>query len=88
MSENLGEEDLQVLSAKPVKNFRKGALVKVNKKLYENSLEANASDFSSINYIFDGPGEVILIKGDYAQVRWRLPAPDSWLRTDQLEDWS
>ncbi len=88
MSENFGEQELKVPSVKPVKNFRKGALVKVNKKAYENSLEAIASDISSTNYIFDGPGEVILINGDYAQVRWRLPAPDSWLRIDQLEDWS
>jgi len=35
-----------------------------------------------------GPGEVLVVKGDYAQLRWRRPVPDVWLRLDQLEAWS
>jgi hypothetical protein len=27
----------------------------------------------------------VALKGDYAQLRWRLPVPDVWLRLDQLE---
>jgi hypothetical protein len=27
------------------------------------------------------------VKGDYAQLRWRRPVPDVWLRLDQLEAW-
>tara|TARA_Y100001968_G_scaffold328120_1_gene374638 strand:- start:1046 stop:1288 length:243 start_codon:yes stop_codon:yes gene_type:complete len=72
---------------KPIKTFRKGSLVKVDKAKYENSLEAQASDLSSA-YIYQGPGEVLSVKGEYSQIRWRMPVPDVWLRTDYLEEWS
>tara|TARA_Y100001968_G_C19418378_1_gene750300 strand:- start:1180 stop:1416 length:237 start_codon:yes stop_codon:yes gene_type:complete len=73
---------------KPSKSFRKGALVKVVRSKYENSIEFLSSDEAPPNYIFDGPGELVVVKGDYAQIRWRLPVPDVWLRIDQLEEWS
>ena len=73
---------------KVAKSFRKGALVRVVQSKYENSLEAKASDVLPPSYIFEGPGEVLLIKGDYAQIRWRIPVPDVWLRIDQLEECS
>ena len=73
---------------KPSKAFRKGALVRVNRKSYEGSVEAKASDPSPPEYIFHGPGQLLAIKGDFGQIRWRMPAPDSWLRIDQLEEWS
>jgi len=38
------------------------------------------------DYIFEGPAEVLVIKGDYAQLRFRRPVPDVWLRADQLEN--
>ena len=69
------------------KPFRKGSLVKANRKAYENSLESKASDEIPPEYIFEGPGEILAIKGDYGQVRWRRPVPDVWLRIDQLESW-
>ena len=68
--------------------LRKGALVKVNRVAYEGSLEASASDPSAPSYLFEGPGEVLAVNGDYAQLRWRRPVPDVWLRLDQLEPWS
>ncbi len=68
--------------------FRKGSLVRVNRKAYENSLESVASDALPPSYIFEGPGELLAIKGLYGQVRWRMPVPDVWLRVDQLEAWS
>ena len=68
--------------------LRKGNLVKVNRQLFENSLEAKASDQSLPEYIFQGPGELLIVKGEYAQVRWRKPVPDAWFRIDQLEAWS
>ena len=37
------------------------------------------------DYIFEGPGELLVVKGDYGQVRWNRPVPDVWLRMDQLE---
>ena len=68
--------------AKPA--LKKGALVRVNR----SAVEAGASDPQPPAYIFEGPGEVLVVKGDYAQVRWRRPVPDVWLRIDQLEPFS
>lgn len=65
--------------------IKKGSLVKVNRNAYSASLEAQASDVVAPDYIFEGPGEVLSIKGDYAQLRFRRPVPDVWLRADQLE---
>ena len=70
--------------AKPAA-LRKGALVKVNRAAYDASLEAAASDPTPPGYIFEGPGELLVVKGDYGQVRWNRPVPDVWLRMDQLE---
>ena len=70
------------------KKFRKGDLVRVNRLLYENSVESSASDSSPPDYIFQGPGELLAIKEEYCQVRWRRPVPDVWLKSDQLEKWS
>jgi len=65
--------------------IKKGSLVRVNRQSYQGSVEAKASDAQAPDYIFEGPGEVLLMKGDYAQLRWRRPVPDVWLRLDQLE---
>tara|TARA_B100001093_G_scaffold60231_1_gene50802 strand:- start:95 stop:349 length:255 start_codon:yes stop_codon:yes gene_type:complete len=70
--------------AKPAA-LRKGALVKVNRAAYDASIEASASDPTPPDYIFEGPGELLVVKGDYGQVRWNRPVPDVWLRIDQLE---
>tara|TARA_Y100001968_G_scaffold324404_1_gene363656 strand:- start:976 stop:1224 length:249 start_codon:yes stop_codon:yes gene_type:complete len=75
------------IPVKPPKKFRKGDLIKVNRELYENSLESDASDQVLPEYLFEGPGELLMIEGDYCQVRWRRPVPDVWLRIDQLESW-
>jgi hypothetical protein len=65
--------------------LKKGSLVRVKRQNYQGSVEAGASDSDAPDYIFEGPGEVLLVKGDYAQLRWRRPVPDVWLRLDQLE---
>ena len=70
--------------AKPAA-LRKGALVKVNRAAYDASIEASASDPTPPDYIFEGPGELLVVKGDYGQVRWRRPVPDVWLKLSQLE---
>ena len=75
-------------SIKTPKPFRKGSLVCINRKVYENSLESLASDNCLPDYIFEGPGEVLIVKGDYVQVRWRRPVPDAWFKIDQLKVWS
>ena len=76
------------ISPKPPKKFRKGDLIKVNRVAFENSLEAGASDEALPDYIYAGPGELLVIQGDFCQVRWRRPVPDVWLRIDQIEKWS
>ena len=77
-------------TSEPVKApaaLKKGALVRVNREAYSQSIEAAASDSSPPDYIFQGPGEILTIKGEYGQVRWRMPVPDVWLRLDQLESY-
>ena len=68
--------------------FRKGALIRVNAEAYKNSVEALSSDEKAPDYLFEGPGEILAVKGNYCQIRWRRPVPDVWLRLDQLEQWS
>lgn len=76
-------------AAKPAApTLKKGALVRVSRAAYGGSLEAAASDPAPPAYLFEGPGEILALKGDYAQLRWRRPVPDVWLRLDQLEPWS
>lgn len=67
--------------------LKKGALVRVNAAAYRDSIEAGASDPEPPAYLFEGPGEILAVKGQYAQLRWRRPVPDIWLRLDQLEAW-
>lgn len=68
--------------------LKKGALVRLNLMAYKGSLEASASAPEPPNYVLEGPGEILSVKGDYAQIRWRRPVPDVWLRLDQLEGWT
>ncbi len=88
MDENVTPDDDNVVPVKPSPSFRKGSLVRVSRKAYENSLEADASDSNPPEYIFQGPGEILAVKGEYVQLRWRMPVPDVWLRSDQLESWT
>ena len=71
----------------PRKPLKKGSLVFVDKDIYLNSIEALANDSDLPRYIFEGPGEILAIKEDYAQVRWRRPAPDVWFKLDQLKEY-
>ena len=72
----------------PKKNLKKGSLVCVDKLMYLESIEALASDQDLPSYIFKGPGEILIIKDQYAQVRWRRPVPDVWFKLDQLIEYS
>ena len=69
------------------KPLKKGSLVFVDKKNYINSIEALSSDNDLPNYVFEGPGEILSVKDEYAQVRWRRPVPDVWLKLDQLKEY-
>lgn len=71
-------------SKKPLK---KGSLVILDYDKYSQSLESLASDNELPKYVFDGPGEILIVKEDYAQVRWRRPVPDVWLKLDQLKEY-
>ena len=72
-------------AAKANVKLKKGSLVRVNREAYGGSVESSASDPTPPDYIFEGPGELVAINGDYGQVHWRRPVPDVWLRLDQLE---
>ena len=84
MSEQAEKLDDPQQSPKIVKKLRKGDLVKVEREKYINSLESKASDENLPKYIFEGPGEILLIKGDYCHVRWRRPVPDAWIRCEHI----
>ena len=66
-------------------SFKKGALVRVNREAYVGSTEAAASAPILPAYLLEGPGEILIINESYAQLRFRQPVPDVWLRLDQLE---
>jgi len=72
----------------PKKPLKKGSLVVLDKERYVESLESLASDVDLPNYVFEGPGEILVVKEDYAQVRWRRPVPDVWFKLDQLKEYS
>ena len=84
MSEQTEKVDDSQSAPKIQKKLRKGDLVKVDRKKYLNSLESLASDENLPEYIFEGPGEILLIKGDYCQIRWRRPVPDVWINTNHI----
>ena len=71
----------------PKKPLKKGSLVFVDKGIYDKSVEALANDKDLPNYVFEGPGEILIIKEEYAQVRWRRPVPDVWFNLDQLKEY-
>ena len=69
------------------KPLKKGSLVFVDRDVYLKSIEALASDQDLPDYVFKGPAEILSIKDDYAQVRWRRPVPDVWFKLDQLKEY-
>ena len=71
----------------PKKPLKKGSLVFIDKSTYDGSVEALASDQDLPSYIFEGPGEILSIKEEYAQVRWRRPVPDVWFKLDQIKEY-
>ena len=71
----------------PKKLLKKGSLVYVDNDVYSKSIEALASDIDLPNYVFEGPGQILSIKEDFAQVRWRRPVPDVWFKLDQLKEY-
>ena len=71
----------------PNKPLKKGSLVFVDRETYIKSVEALASDYDLPNYVFEGPGEILVVKDEYAQVRWRRPVPDVWFKLDQLKEY-
>ena len=70
----------------PQKPLKKGSLVVVDFDIYSKSVEALASDSDLPKYVFEGPGEILSIKEEYAQVRWRRPVPDVWFKLNQLKE--
>ena len=71
----------------PKKPLKKGSLVFVDKANYIKSIEASASDTDLPTYVFEGPGEILSVKDEYAQIRWRRPVPDVWFKLEQLKEY-
>ena len=71
----------------PTRPLKKGSLGFVDRENFIKSTEALASDNDLPNYVFEGPGEILLLKDEYAQVRWRRPVPDVWLKLEQLKEY-
>ena len=69
------------------KPLKKGSLVYLDKYIYLKSVESLASDRDLPGYVFEGPGEILSIKEEYAQVRWRRPVPDVWFKLEQLKEY-
>ena len=72
----------------PKKPLKKGSLVFIDKSIYDGSVEALASDQDLPSYIFEGPGEILSIKEEYAHVRWRRPVPDVWFKLEQIKEYT
>jgi hypothetical protein len=65
---------------------KKGDAVRAIASKLANSLEAKASDSRFPSYLFETKGEVLDLRGDYALIKFgQVPAPNVWLRIDQLE---
>ena len=71
----------------PKKPLKKGSLVFIDRSIYDKSIEALASEQDLPSYVLEGPGEILSIKEEYAQVRWRRPVPDVWFKLDQLREY-
>ncbi|MFN3927032.1 MAG: NAD(P)H-quinone oxidoreductase subunit O [Pseudanabaenaceae cyanobacterium] len=68
--------------------IKKGSLVTAIKEKLENSVEALANDTRWSSYIFETPGEVVDIRGDYIQVKFgQVPTPPIWFNKEQLQEW-
>ena len=80
-------EDFIMADSIQKKPFKKGSLVFVDREVYTKSIEALSSDNELPNYVFEGPGEILAVKEEYAQVRWRRPVPDVWLKLNQLKEY-
>ena len=72
----------------PKKPLKKGSLVFIDRSIYDKSVEALASDQDLPSYIFEGPGEILSKKEEYAQVRWRRPVPDVWFKLEQIKEYT
>jgi hypothetical protein len=66
--------------------IKKGEMVRAIRSKLETSIEAKASDQRFPSYIFETPGEILDIRGDYAFVKFgKVPTPNIWLHVEQLE---
>ena len=80
-------EDFIMTDSIQKKPLKKGSLVFVDREIYTKSVEALSSDDDLPNYVFEGPGEILAVKEEYAQVRWRRPVPDVWFKLNQLKEY-
>lgn len=67
--------------------IKKGTQVNALKDKLVNSPTALANDTRWSSYIFETPGEVVEIRGDYVQVKFgRVPTPPIWFSKDEIQE--
>jgi hypothetical protein len=67
--------------------IKKGAMVTAIRTKLEDSPEALANDTRWSSYIFETPGEIVEIRGDFVQVKFgRVPTPPIWFNKDQVQE--
>ena len=64
-------------------SLKKGSLIRVNRQAYLSSVEAKASAGDPPAYLLEGPGEVLAVKGDYAQLRFLSGVQDAVMELER-----
>jgi len=66
--------------------LKKGAMVTVIREKLEGSVEAQGNDTRWSSYIFETKGEIVELRGDYAQIKFgAVPTPPIWLNKEQIQ---
>jgi hypothetical protein len=66
--------------------LKKGAMVTVIRDKLEGSVEAQGNDTRWSSYIFETQGEIVELRGDYAQIKFgAVPTPPIWLNKEQIQ---
>jgi hypothetical protein len=66
--------------------LKKGVMVTAIREKLDGSVEAQGNDARWSSYIFETQGEVVELRGEYAQIKFgAVPTPPIWLHKDQIQ---
>jgi hypothetical protein len=66
--------------------LKKGVMVTAIREKLDGSVEAQGNDPRWSSYIFETQGEVVELRGEYAQIKFgAVPTPPIWLHRDQIQ---